>query len=614
MANKAIDLVGLSRFLKNLEDKVCVHTSYENLVSLRDNGGLVVGSYYRITDYVTTTAQENTQSAGHPFDVIVLALSENTLAEEAYAIQSARDTDGYFANSNLAAWQIWYCLDNDAERFAWADAENGKGVIYRMIDEWGNDVPYDFKNIMFKRQSLSKVSLLGETDNITASRRVTFMNSYLSRNAIKYCVHSPDQDWGGGVVAVAGSEMLYFYTFSEKTGGIISDHSLRDVTHKNTIKPYWIDKNILNNNIFIHSSASDICSCNMLGADCYENTFGANTYKNTFDGAFYNNIVCDNVVETYAKTYCRGNVIGNECTTNVLGCHNHYITLCDDSYSNVFDNYCHYISLDYGCYFNKFLIRCNRITLGYDSRNILFGNNCANIVIGTANANHSFENFCTEITTDNNNRNHYFGNQCTSIDIGLDCRYSRFEEYCTNIHIGASCLNNTFHSGCMEITIGSSSSNNAFENSCNDITLGNGCSNNRFAIKCSQIKLARQSSGNSFGNQCTNITLGEYCRYNTFGVHCQYIYFKMANATDAADRPYLQSNVFASGSCYILLWDSRTSSAAYTVQNFVLSLVGSSTSYHALNMSGKEKRLYQTTVAVDSSGNVKQFCIADTIQ
>ena len=25
----------------------------------------------------------------------------------------------------------------------------GKGVIYRMIDEWNNDVPYDFKNIMY---------------------------------------------------------------------------------------------------------------------------------------------------------------------------------------------------------------------------------------------------------------------------------------------------------------------------------------------------------------------------------------------------------------------------------------------------------------------------------
>ena len=43
-----------------------------------------------------------------------------------------------------------YCLDNDTSRFAWADEVNGKGVIYRMIDEFNNDVPYDFKNIRYQ--------------------------------------------------------------------------------------------------------------------------------------------------------------------------------------------------------------------------------------------------------------------------------------------------------------------------------------------------------------------------------------------------------------------------------------------------------------------------------
>jgi hypothetical protein len=33
-------------------------------------------------------------------------------------------------------------------RFEWA-TEKGKGVIYYMKDEWGNEAPYDFKNIQF---------------------------------------------------------------------------------------------------------------------------------------------------------------------------------------------------------------------------------------------------------------------------------------------------------------------------------------------------------------------------------------------------------------------------------------------------------------------------------
>ena len=65
--------------------------TYSELKSLRDNSQLVPGQQYRITDYVTTTAQENTQSAGHLFDIIVTANSTNTLNENARAIRSSRD-------------------------------------------------------------------------------------------------------------------------------------------------------------------------------------------------------------------------------------------------------------------------------------------------------------------------------------------------------------------------------------------------------------------------------------------------------------------------------------------------------------------------------------------
>lgn len=281
--------------------------SWQELKDKRDASELIPGSLYRITDYQCTTTQKNTQSAGHQFDIVLLALSENKLAEEGWAmmhdnIYDVTFVDGitkkcylyeyntndgewnivdvdtltgitgryagegediiinesnktatcadsstdltepnlpynYFQNSNLSAWKVWYCLDNDTSRFAWADdsvdsgspayilvtrdgfsdayfrnpsedlfqqgnhfkswksggqtiihttveepdtstpiyrvsivegmvidnkAEvlsytpahegtglpNGRGVIYHLIDEWNNDVPYDFKNIM----------------------------------------------------------------------------------------------------------------------------------------------------------------------------------------------------------------------------------------------------------------------------------------------------------------------------------------------------------------------------------------------------------------------------------------------------------------------------------
>ena len=123
--------------------------TYSELVTSVNQSKLTPGKQYRITDYATTTTQTDTQSANHQFDIIVTALNTNTLSENASAIQHEGDT--YFTNSNLSAWQVWYCLQNDKHKFDWADETNGKGVIYRMIDEWGNDVCYDFKNIQFKK-------------------------------------------------------------------------------------------------------------------------------------------------------------------------------------------------------------------------------------------------------------------------------------------------------------------------------------------------------------------------------------------------------------------------------------------------------------------------------
>lgn len=145
----ADDMVGQG-LVKNENGVVSVEklvkTTWAELKALRDEAKLIAGTFYRITDYVTTTTQSQTKSANHPFDVIVLALSENTLSEEAKAALHEGDT--YFADSDLSAWELKYCLDNDRTRFSWADETNGKGVIYRMIDENQNDCPYDFKNVL----------------------------------------------------------------------------------------------------------------------------------------------------------------------------------------------------------------------------------------------------------------------------------------------------------------------------------------------------------------------------------------------------------------------------------------------------------------------------------
>lgn len=79
-----------------------VEVTYAELKALRDNKQLVPGQQYRITDYVTTTAQANTQSTGHQFDIIVTADAEDKLNENARAINHIFDTSG------LTTYYRWY--------------------------------------------------------------------------------------------------------------------------------------------------------------------------------------------------------------------------------------------------------------------------------------------------------------------------------------------------------------------------------------------------------------------------------------------------------------------------------------------------------------------------
>ena len=95
--------------------------TYEELKVLRDNKQLEAGMKYRITDFVSETSMTGTRSANHPFDLIVTALSSDSLSEIASAIR--HDGDTHFENADLGAWTVYYCLDNDKQRFPWAKAD-----------------------------------------------------------------------------------------------------------------------------------------------------------------------------------------------------------------------------------------------------------------------------------------------------------------------------------------------------------------------------------------------------------------------------------------------------------------------------------------------------------
>ena len=353
--------------------ELLVKITWSELKSLRDNSQLVAGQQYRITDYTCTTTQPATKSAGHVFDIIVTADSESVLNEEARAIQ--HDGDTYFANCDLNAWKIWYRIDNDTNRFAWADSTNGKGVIYRMIDEFNNDVAYDFKNIQFYRQWDEAKQL--------------------------WCTIPTDNT---GVPC---------YTFSSK--GDSSTASFTDMSlsasndvYSNVIKEYikynkqTLSKQTLNNICFFGL----VCNENIFGVDCYENTFGNQCINNSFGNSCYANSFRNDLWHNSFGNRCENNSFGSGCSYNTFGDYLTYNTFGDDCDFNSFGSDCYRNSFGNSCDHNSFGNGCYRISFGNGCDHNSFGNGCHNIKFATDSS---------ATTTYAFYQNNHFGDGCQCI-------------------------------------------------------------------------------------------------------------------------------------------------------------------------------------------------------
>lgn len=125
--------------------------TYAELLRKTEDAELIPGDWYQITDYKSYFVSdaglfENDGVIAHQFDVLVFAISNNALSENAKA--TVHNDDYTYYGDGIHSWILKYYLYNDKTRFGWA-ASDGKGVIYRMIDEYGNDCGYDFKTLVF---------------------------------------------------------------------------------------------------------------------------------------------------------------------------------------------------------------------------------------------------------------------------------------------------------------------------------------------------------------------------------------------------------------------------------------------------------------------------------
>ena len=441
----------------NVVRPTVIDTTYADLVAAQSGSTLVEGAFYRITDYVTkingtydissmagsAAYVHYAKSAEHPFDLIVQALDESTLSENASAIQHAGDT--YFANSDLSSWQLKYTIENDPIKYSWADATNGKGVIYYMKDEFGNECHYDFKNIQYIAYAITYTDAQYEDDLCydasTQPKRygsVYYVFQALSDYLQSGTYASPFPDtWykdfsvGANILGTIQFPTVdaaylstfnadWYYTFDEynTSTGEHQDKTLNSsglvVTYDNVIgrAPDALSVTLsLQNipeglpvNIFEYLTGGDEwCWANNFGDNSLLNIF-SNTQQVTTGAQFSFNITSATFVCNIFGNYCYSNSFSHQCNDNSFGNNCQYNSFGNNCTNNSFGNECTANSFGYSCTYNSFDNGCGANSFGNGCHSNSFGNNC------TSNS---------------------FSDGCFSNSFGNYCKYNIFGDYCT---------------------------------------------------------------------------------------------------------------------------------------------------------------------------------------
>ena len=123
--------------------------TYDQLTDAIIGSTLTPGAKYLITDYQTVHTIPNTEdtNTGDIEPLLVTAISANELAPEAYSALFPADV-------------IYYSPTNDQEMVPGCT----KGYIYRRVDtKQNNDIPFDFRQVKFRRWQVSQPTWDGVT-------------------------------------------------------------------------------------------------------------------------------------------------------------------------------------------------------------------------------------------------------------------------------------------------------------------------------------------------------------------------------------------------------------------------------------------------------------------
>lgn len=273
--------------------------TYKELLGLKNTSGLIPFAKYKIIDYETiVTNKLPIKSAGHRFNIIVTAINSTTLDSDAFVEKCKGDE--YFGNSILSQWKIKYDINNNTDKYNWT-SKDGKGVIYYMKDEFGNEASYDFKNIQYECHLINNVSINNSnTSDNYCNKLVNFIeNSKEYILFIKQDNHRLDSEIK--INSSFDEEVLYTYTFSNH---LDEDLSLTKKCYNNVLKTVRDDEgkiilpNILFISAFIHDNFVEGSSNIVFYRESNCNKIGYNN-SNLYIINSHNNRILDNCNYVY---------------------------------------------------------------------------------------------------------------------------------------------------------------------------------------------------------------------------------------------------------------------------------------------------------------------------
>lgn len=407
--------------------KSTINLTYDELVELRDNNELITGQYYRIIDFVTIIqdpwqsiyGEETVKSAGHAFDIIVHALSNNVLSENAEADISSTDNSNHFQYCKLNAWKLKYCLDNDVNRFAWANPVEGKGVIYELIDEWNNKCSYDFKNIMYKRYPIY--------DNTESQILDDLNGEYLGilfNNPYGFEIDDSDFIW------------VYTFTHFSKNSNIPEDYSsihheigqdtkiLHGFCNDNIIEPCRVSISEDDGFVWVSHTLNNIVLISREGweggssyTDFEGNHFEPRCRNITCSSGSYGNVFKHDVMNCIFANNFSNNIIGNRCSD---------IAADYNFMNNVIEQDCHRLIFGSTCRLNNIRQECREIEMDYNSIGNILGVKCQQIHFNNSNNHNEIGNECYDIN---------FGTHSSFNIINGGTEYIKIPDYVSNAKV-----------------------------------------------------------------------------------------------------------------------------------------------------------------------------------